>query len=391
MVTWSTENRSAFPTAGGASCFVPGLSLCLIVRNEAENIERCLTSVEGAADEVVVVDTGSTDGTQDIAARLGARVIQSEWRHDFSEARNLSLANAQRRWILVLDADEVLQEEAGKRVRALLAEHTAAGDPAAAFNLINKSSSDGGRTGTTAHLVRLFPNRPNIRYRYPIHEQIAPSLLEARVPIVDTDLVILHSGYADPEHSRAKQRRNLAILERQIAAGRDVSPLTYFMVAGCHLDLGDVETALARYEDSLRLAGGRAAVGEVPAGALVRIVECLVRLKRYPDAIARSGREPDATWHPEMLALRAQAEAALGRTEEARHAYEMIFGCPDRPRFPACDFARLKIEALGFLADYWRRKGNPARGVALLRAAVAIKNGAAGFDGGELQPLYDTR
>ncbi|MFD2880587.1 glycosyltransferase family 2 protein [Paenibacillus rhizoplanae] len=86
----------------------PTLGVQLIVNNEAELLPRCLASLQGA-DEIIVVDTGSTDPSVEIARRYGATVIETHWNNHFSEARNTGLSHASSSWILVLDADEVLQ------------------------------------------------------------------------------------------------------------------------------------------------------------------------------------------------------------------------------------------------------------------------------------------
>jgi tetratricopeptide (TPR) repeat protein len=379
------------PAARRSSEGKPQLSLCMIVRNERQNLERCLNSVADLVDEVVVVDTGSDDGTQEIARGFGARVIQSAWNHDFSAARNLSLQQARGKWILVLDADELLLEPDKAGIRKLLAKYTPAqGTPSTAFNLVNKSSSDGGRSGMTAHLIRLFPNRADVRYRWPIHEQIAPSLTQAGVPIVDTDVVILHTGYTDSVRNRAKQQRNLAILQAQVAAGNEVTPLTHFMIGGCYLDLGELEPALVAYQDAVAAARGLPDQEDIGRGATVRIVECLVKLKRYREAIDLAPGAPDSSWHPELLTLRAQAEAGLGRADEAKRCYEAVFTCADTPRIPACNLANLKIEALGFLGQYWHQRGQAQRAVTLLRRAMALRNDGRDFTARDLETCYQS-
>jgi glycosyltransferase involved in cell wall biosynthesis len=88
------------------------ISLCMIVKDEAENLPRCLESVQDLVHECIVVDTGSTDATCDIATRYGARVHSFTWNNDFAAARNVSLDYATGDWVLVLDADEVLTPEA---------------------------------------------------------------------------------------------------------------------------------------------------------------------------------------------------------------------------------------------------------------------------------------
>ena len=179
---------------------VPLLSLCMIVRNESAVLARCLDSVRGLADEMVVVDTGSTDGTQEIVRGHGARLIQAEWRDDFSWARNLALEAARGRWILVLDADEYLLEKDRRAIATLVRQQPV--PPTRAFNLKLRSMAEGGHTGMSAYIVRLFPNLPGARYESPIHEQIAPSLHRAGLALENADIEFIHTGYADPAQNR---------------------------------------------------------------------------------------------------------------------------------------------------------------------------------------------
>lgn len=96
------------------------LSLCLIVKNEEENISRCLKSVKGLVDEIIVVDTGSTDRTIELAYELGANVYSFEWINDFSSARNYSFSKATKDYILWLDADDIITEESCNEIKYLL-------------------------------------------------------------------------------------------------------------------------------------------------------------------------------------------------------------------------------------------------------------------------------
>ena len=87
------------------------VSLCMIVKNEADCLSRCLESMKGLVDEIIIVDTGSTDNTVEIAKQYGAVIKTYQWNNDFSQARNYSLSLATKEWILVLDADEYLRPE----------------------------------------------------------------------------------------------------------------------------------------------------------------------------------------------------------------------------------------------------------------------------------------
>lgn len=364
------------------------LSLCMIVRDEAMTLARCLASVRSVVDEMIVVDTGSMDATPAIARDCGAKVHAVDWQGDFSRARNRSLELASGRWILVLDADEYLEPDDAQGLRALI-QQQAGKPPDRAFQLINLSTSDGGRTGASAYIIRLFPNRPDIRYRWPIHEQVGTSLQHAGLPVENTGIVITHTGYADPERNRSKQQRNRAIFEAQLARGEDVTSMTHFLLGGCLLDLGEPAAALREYERARALAleaSGEAAVAE---GALVRILTCLNQLGEWGRTIAALPDSWSYAWHPELFTARAHAEAQLGRVNDARLWYERLLGCRDEPRIPACNLPTLKIVALKFLGDYWHRHGAVARAVALLRAAKALHELKHDVSPKTLAALYD--
>src|SRR5579884_1319722 len=148
----------------------PDLTLCMIVKNEERVLARCLDSVTALAPEIVVVDTGSTDATAAIAAARGARVSAFDFAFvDFAAARNHALRQASGRWILALDADETLLAESVPLIQEIVAR-----DDTAAYYVRrrNQGSNDD-------HAVRLFPNRPEYRYRGRVHETIDASVLAA--------------------------------------------------------------------------------------------------------------------------------------------------------------------------------------------------------------------
>ena len=87
---------------------MPTISLCMIAKNEEKYLEQCLNSVKGLADEIIIVDTGSTDRTKEMAKNFNARIFDFKWIGDFSAARNESIRHAAKEWILVMDADEVI-------------------------------------------------------------------------------------------------------------------------------------------------------------------------------------------------------------------------------------------------------------------------------------------
>lgn len=168
----------------------PLLCVQLIVRNEETLLPFCLDSVKAIADEIVIVDTGSTDRTIEIAISYGAKVITADWQDDFSFARNAGLAHTQARWIFYIDADEVLS--AGTEN---LRERLAATDAEALWVTIDNVLGRLPEERLQHQMVRLFRNHPSYRFRQRIHEQIIPSILEHSDRIELSDLKLTHLGY----------------------------------------------------------------------------------------------------------------------------------------------------------------------------------------------------
>lgn len=185
----------------------PFLSLCMIVKNEKENLARCLASVKPYVDEMIVVDTGSADGTPEIALNHGAKVSYFEWCDDFAAARNYSIAQASGDWILVLDADEelIIETDNWKHQLAANSEVTIYGMVLLHANIKNLK---GGFHG------RLFRNLPGVRYIGRFHEQI--DYPNTKIVISQLEGVkILHYGNISPDKVKQKLiNRDIPILEQ---------------------------------------------------------------------------------------------------------------------------------------------------------------------------------
>ena len=192
---------------------IPLVSTCLIVRDEANNLRRCLSSLSGLADEIVVVDTGSTDGTPELAESLGARVFHQAWTGDFSFHRNHALDQARGRWIHVLDADEEVVETDFEETRFHL--QNVELPPVLLVREILRYPS---RSDVVVALPRIFRREEGYRYVFPIHEQLDVSGTRAAM----SNVRVLHHGYETAESLRQKEARNL-----EIALGMPDSPHAY--------------------------------------------------------------------------------------------------------------------------------------------------------------------
>jgi glycosyltransferase involved in cell wall biosynthesis len=135
----------------------PTLSLCMIVKNEEKFLPRCMESIKGLVDEIIIVDTGSTDSTIEIAKRYNAKIYHHQWENSFSKARNYSLKYATCKWILILDADEEVGRKNAHKLKEVIKENS--------VNVIYLpiiSRPVGGKNITIGNSERLFRN--NLRF-----------------------------------------------------------------------------------------------------------------------------------------------------------------------------------------------------------------------------------
>lgn len=193
------------------------LSLCTIVKNEEATLPRTLDSVKDIVDEIIVLDTGSSDRTREVARDCGAKVYRFEWCDDFAAARNESLKYATSDWILVLDADEVLVPSIVPQIQQAIKS-----DRALLINLIRQEV--GASQSPYSLVSRLFRNRPDIRFSRPYHAMVDDSVTETlkREPdwkiVALSDVAISHSGYhKDAIAAKSKFQKAQAAMERYIA------------------------------------------------------------------------------------------------------------------------------------------------------------------------------
>ncbi|OEF98892.1 hypothetical protein BHF71_02900 [Vulcanibacillus modesticaldus] len=220
------------------------ISLCMITKDEEKSLPKSLDSVVNYVDEIIIIDTGSTDDTIKIAQKFGAKVFQIKWQNDFSIARNHGLEKANGEWILYLDADEILEhgellkkliEKADKDIEGFL------------FNIINYTDESLTHSEKSVSL-RLFRNKPELRFFGAIHEQL---------PIKDkfvamTELIIHHFGYLPSiNKDKKKSKRNLEILQAEIKKN-PTDGFTLYNLASEYLRLHQFNEAIHYYKKALK-------------------------------------------------------------------------------------------------------------------------------------------
>ena len=202
---------------GGSELGRLPLSVCMIVKDEAQNLPMALASVKDWVQEMVVVDTGSSDGTQAIASGFGARVLEIAWQQDFAQARNVALDAARSEWILCLDADEFLLSGAREVLAAALrrpglAQTVSIGLFAGVPEVLEGRVQ--GQCVSQFASLRLFRRDPRIRYRGRVHEDVSESLLEIGADDwPDSGLFVVDHGYGEAQARELKRARNLQLLE----------------------------------------------------------------------------------------------------------------------------------------------------------------------------------
>jgi glycosyltransferase involved in cell wall biosynthesis len=194
------------------------ISVCIIAKNEEGNIERCLQSAIGLADEIIFVDTGSTDKTVDIAKKFTDKIFHFEWNDNFSDAKNFALSNVTKEWILFLDADETIASSDYERVRELTKKTEFLG-----FSLIQRNYTDNiGEFGWVSSkddsyeeskkafgyiprkMVRLFKNDSRIKFEGIVHENVGDSILKIG-KILNTGIPIHHFGTLNQTPEKIRQ------------------------------------------------------------------------------------------------------------------------------------------------------------------------------------------
>ena len=232
----------------------PGkVSLCMIVKNEEARLGRCLGSVADLVDEMVVVDTGSTDSTCKVAALWGARVCEFAWQNSFAAARNESIRHATGDWIFWLDGDEWLDEANRRKLRELLAGL----QPENAAYVMRQLSPAADAFGSTlaADQVRLFRRDPTLQWEYRVHEQILLAVRRAGHELRKTDISICHDGFADAGRGKSKLERNRVLLELE-RTERPEDPVTLYQLGQVYRQLGRSAEALPLLHRSLARARG---------------------------------------------------------------------------------------------------------------------------------------
>lgn len=268
------------------------VSVCMIAKNEEKYIGECLHRLSSYDWEIVVVDTGSTDRTVEIARQFTSKVYDFPWINDFSAARNYAVSMASNDYILMVDCDEYLEhnQETAQTIQYLVSQlHPL---QVGMINLLNPSLPEKSEKSVPSsekdliheQIARFF-HRQYVHYKGAIHEQLTAIQGEA-LEFIPLSLTFYHYGYSTMDIKREKAARNIALLEKELAShGSD--PYLYFQLGQSYFGLSEYTKALPYFEQALALD-----VNEQEAYVQTLVESygyCLLEQKQYQQALSLEG------------------------------------------------------------------------------------------------------
>lgn len=350
----------------------PSVSLCMIVKDEGKGLGACLHVAKKLVDEMIVVDTGSTDRSRDIATIFGASSVSYAWNNDFSAARNVSLSHARGDWVLVLDADEIIASQDHEALRKLLVE-TQAGTTAYSIETRNYAyvanaygwqANDGsypqheaGFGWVPSRKVRLFPRRSDVQFCFPVHERLEPTIRAAGIEIVHCTIPVHHYGDLNQDKKLQKARSYFQIGLTKLDQLKNDRPA----IRELAVQAGELQ----RWTESIELWQRLLELQPNYVEAYVNISGALWQLGRYTEALASAQRaaklEPGVkeTWFniavSQLMLGHAQKAADLLETLTRRQpAYlsaqfmlAAAYGCLDNQKRSQELFERLRASSGG--------------------------------------------
>lgn len=218
------------------------ISACYMVKNGEKDLRRSLESVAKHVDEIIVVDTGSTDGTVSVAEEFGARIFHEPWQDDFSTPRNVAIREAKGDWIVFLDADEYFPDDMAKNLRGVIKMAKKNAMTLLYVKMFNVDADHDNKIIETIYLPRIFENAPSVHYVGKIHEDVTRDDKPLERVMAPADMLVLyHTGYS-ASIVVSKLKRNLKLLLEELETTDDPERIYSYLV-DCYYGSGDWENA----------------------------------------------------------------------------------------------------------------------------------------------------
>ncbi len=342
------------------------VSLTMIVRNEEKNLGECLESIQGVVDEIVVVDTGSTDRTKDIAREFGAKLYDFPWVDSFSRARNEAIERATGDWVFWLDADDRVTQSNREKLKQLFSELPQ--DTLTAYSMKVECVPLPGGSPTVVDHVRLFPRRDDLRWEYRVHENILPAINRAGGQVKWTDVAIHHYGYLDAELRRSKRMRDHALLLKDLEE-RAEDAFVHFNVGHSYLENEDYAKAISHLEESISRSEPHYSQVKKAYVLLAQAKNSSGRTKEALETLDE-GRKHHPR-NPELLYYRGVYSHVDGDLARAAECFQEILETNEWPQeFGSYDVGILDHKSRHRLAHVYLDQGREKDGEALLAEIV---------------------
>ncbi len=263
------------------------VSVCLIAKNEEQYIEQCLRKLLRYGMEIVVVDTGSTDSTREIAAKYTDKLFDFAWCDDFSAARNFAVSKASNNWILTLDCDECVEEFDAAKLRTCMQKYPKNVGVVEVRNVYTTVEGGVSRESVQIDEVPRFYNKNYYEYRFRIHEQITPKQSDDYDDMVlgsfHMPVMVRHYGYDIPQQEMfRKQERNLNLLLKSVGEIKGMDDYIYFQIGQSYNILGDYGKAIEAYDMCLEI--NRNPEKTFMSNCLESYADCLIRIGHPEEA-----------------------------------------------------------------------------------------------------------
>lgn len=341
------------------------LSLCMIVKNESRVLADCLRSAKPFFSQIIVVDTGSSDDTIQIAKEFGAEVVEFPWPDSFALARNESLRHAKGDWVCWLDADDTLPFSSGEQIiDAVLSVPPQIGGLVVPIRFVN----DDPEFGTQVDHVKVFRNKQGFFFEGRIHEQVLPSIREKGFDVTRIGAEVLHTGYDVSEEGQARKRERDSKLLKLDLEDRPNHPFVLFNLGMTAHFNGDHEEASKWLENSIfvaqngeshiRKAYALWAVSQREMGRPERALEIVQR------GIAEVGQDPELFFHQGML------QTNLGNLEAAVESYRRVLAVERSSFFSSVDSGIFGYKTFHNLAGVHLQLGNIEAAIANFKLAM---------------------
>ncbi|MGL5087054.1 MAG: glycosyltransferase [Clostridium sp.] len=319
------------------------LSCCLIAKNEEKNIKNCLESIKDYADEIIVVDTGSTDNTMEIARSYGAKVIETTWENNFSRARNLSLDNATKDWILILDCDETFEKANGLALKKFIKSNPTI--EGLHLHLVNYIQ---GADMSRSIVFRAFKNRSEYRFTGRMHEQVINSVLTrvGNPGITQVEIVINHYGYDENICSQSyKNKRNLDLLLSYTDQEKD--GYYYYALGNEYFRACDFPNAITTYNKCFEVTNYKKTKDIYYSYLALSMAKLYLNLNQFGTAIKYINIfEKDLNNFKDLYFLKGICLLNIGKIGDGLKYFLKAKHCKNIPfEFPNNDFSEKDIDA----------------------------------------------